>query len=142
VSARRTPPVDAPFRLPGATRRDAAVEAWFAGEPRELRSLARTWFEAMRGAGDDVREILHDGAPTACVGDVAFGYVAAFRAHVNVGFFAGAWLPDPHALLVGSGRRMRHVKLVPGQPPESRALAALIEAACNEARTRAAQHGS
>jgi hypothetical protein len=38
---------------------------------------------------------MHDGCPTACVGDAAFGYVAAFRDHVNVGFFFGALLQDP-----------------------------------------------
>ena len=52
----------------------------------------------MRGCGDDVREHLHDGHPTACIGDAAFAYVNAFRAHVNVGFFLGAILPDPRTM--------------------------------------------
>ena len=53
----------------------------------ELGSITRRWFEIMRECGDDVREVLHDGHPTACVGDAAFGYVNAFTVHVNVGFF-------------------------------------------------------
>ncbi|MEI9965905.1 MAG: DUF1801 domain-containing protein [Caulobacteraceae bacterium] len=53
---------------------------------------------------------MHDGHPTACVGDAAFAYVDAFRAHVNVGFFHGAALDDPAGLLEGTGKRMRHVK--------------------------------
>ena len=32
-----------------------------------------------------MRELLHDGHPTACIGDAAFAYINAFRAHVNVG---------------------------------------------------------
>jgi fatty-acyl-CoA synthase len=35
---------------------------------------------------------MHDGCPTACVGDAAFGYVGVFGAHANVGFFYGAEL--------------------------------------------------
>ena len=52
----------------------------------DLGVIARHWFEFMRACGDDVRELLHDGHPTACVGDAAFAYVNAFKAHVNVGF--------------------------------------------------------
>src|SRR5438445_11598928 len=67
----------------------------------------------MRDCGDDVRELLHDGHPTACVGDAAFAYVNAFKAHVNVGFFRGAEIADPEGLLEGTGKFMRHVKLRP-----------------------------
>ena len=49
--------------------------------PDELGAIARRWFEAMRECGDDVRELLHDGHPTACAGDAAFAYINAFKAH-------------------------------------------------------------
>jgi hypothetical protein len=83
----------------------------------------------MRQCGSDVREVLHDGQPTACVGDAAFGYVDAFTVHVNVGFFPGAQLEDPAGLLEGTGKYMRHVKLRPGTEVDREALAALIQAA-------------
>ena len=83
----------------------------------------------MRQCGDDVRELIHDGHPTACVGDAAFGYVNIFTAHVNVGFFLGAQLQDPAGLLEGTGKRMRHVKLKPGRDLDTTALTALIDAA-------------
>ena len=60
-------------------------------------------------------ELFHDGCPVACLGDVPFGYVNVFTAHVNVGFFQGAALPDPAGMLQGSGKFMRHVKLRPGK---------------------------
>ncbi|OYU34245.1 DUF1801 domain-containing protein [Novosphingobium sp. PASSN1] len=116
------------FRLPWARPHDPAVVAWFAADSDGLRLLARPWFDRMRGAGDDVLECLHDGAPTACVGDAAFAYVAAFSRHVNIGFFHGAALPDPAGLLVGNGKRMRHVKLHWGEAVDEAALAALIAA--------------
>ncbi len=125
------------FRLPGALRRDPAVEAWFAGD-NPLKALARPWFDRMRACGADVREILHDGCPTACAGDAAFGYVAAFTAHVNVGFFHGADLADPTGLLEGSGKRMRHVKLHGGHAADAAALEALIAAAYRDVRARLA----
>ena len=87
------------LRFTGAAKRDPAIEAWLNQQPEELGELARHWFEVMRERGDDVRELLHDGHPTACVGDAAFGYVNAFTAHVNVGLFRGAELEDPARLL-------------------------------------------
>lgn len=133
-----TPPADALFRLPSAVIHDPAVEAWFAAaEP--LRALAQPWFEAMRGCGPDVTETMHDHAPTACVGDAAFAYVAAFTAHATIGFFHGAALPDPAHLLQGSGVRMRHVKLRWGEPVDEAALHALIASAYADAKRRLAQ---
>ena len=42
----------------------------------ELGSIAREWFQVMRESGDDVRELMHDGCPVACVEDAPFGYAA------------------------------------------------------------------
>jgi hypothetical protein len=117
------------FRLSGGVKRDSAVDAWFADGPDELRSIARKWFVQMRQCGNDVRELMHDGCPVACVKDLPFGYVNAFKNHVNVGFFRGAVLADPTGLLEGSGKRMRHVKLKPGHDIEAAALSDLIDAA-------------
>jgi hypothetical protein len=96
------------------------------------------WFEAMRHCGDDVREVLHDGQPTACVGGAAFAYVDAFTSHVNVGFFQGAELPDPQGLLEGAGKFMRHVKLRPGEEVDVAALSVLIDAAYADVKARLA----
>ena len=124
------------IRFPGAVRRDASVDAWFSASEHEMRRFAKPWFEQMRGCGADVRELLNDGHPIACVGDAAFGYVDAFRAHVNVGFFFGAALDDPAGLLQGTGKRMRHVKLYWGRPVNEIALGALIKAAYRDMRLR------
>jgi len=128
--------------FPGAVARDPAVDAWFDGRRPELGEIAREWFLRMRGCGPDVRELLHDGHPTACVGDAAFAYTNAFTNHVNVGFFRGATLPDPAGLLVGDGKYMRHVKLRPDSVVDASSLEALITAAYLDMRTRlGAGHG-
>jgi len=130
--------MDALFRLPTAVKRDPAVEAWFDDRQTDLGALARRWFVRLRDSGADVRELIHDGHPTACVDDAAFAYVGAFTRHVNVGFFRGAELPDPAGLLVGTGKRMRHVKLQPGQAIDEAALDALIRSAHADMRARLA----
>lgn len=124
------------LRFDGAVERDPAIETWFNEHSGALGDIARTWFEAMRECGDEVRELLHDGCPVACLGDVPFGYVNVFTSHVNVGFFRGAALPDPAHLLQGAGKYMRHVKLRAGEQTHSTALSNLIDAAFCDIKTR------
>jgi hypothetical protein len=128
------------LRFNGAVERDPAIEAWMTDHSGELGAIARHWFEAMRNCGDEVREVLHDGCPVACLGDAPFGYVNVFTSHVNVGFFLGAALPDPAHLLQGAGKRMRHVKLRPGVALNAAALERLILAAFSDIKARV-EHG-
>ncbi len=124
------------LRFHGGVARDPAIDAWLRERPGELGAIAREWFEAMRACGDEVRELLHDGCPVACLGDAPFGYVNVFTAHVNVGFFHGASLRDPAGLLEGAGKSMRHVKLRPGKAVNAAALHRLIEAAYADIQAR------
>ena len=124
------------FRLPGGARRDPAIDAWIEERRGDLGSIAKEWFHAIRARGDDVRELMHDGCPVACVDDAPFAYVNAFTAHVNVGFFHGATLPDPAGLLEGSGKFMRHVKLTPGVASNSAGLSRLIDDAYSDIKAR------
>ncbi|HEX3943873.1 MAG TPA: DUF1801 domain-containing protein [Rhizomicrobium sp.] len=130
-----TDPMDDLLRYNGAVLRDPRIEAWFSvTDPHRL--MTRTWFERLRGCGQDVRELLHDGCPVACVGDAPFGYVNAFKAHASVGFYYGAALADPAGLLEGAGKRMRHMKLRPGVPLNAAALSTLIATAYADIRQR------
>jgi len=124
------------LRFDGAVERDPAVDAWLTERSGELDPIARRWFELMRKCGDDVRELVHDGGPVACVGDAPFAYVNAFTSHVNVGFSYGAELPDPAGLLEGGGKRMRHVKLTPGAAVNAPALTRLIDNAYSDIKAR------
>lgn len=124
------------FRVSGSVKRDPAVDIWLNDDLVELRSIARKWFVQMRQCGDDVRELMHDGCPVACVEDAPFAYVNTFKRHVNVGFFYGAMLEDPAGMLEGSGKRMRHVKLKPGSEPAAEDLRDLIHAAYLDIRVR------
>src|ERR1700749_2624395 len=124
------------LRFNGAMERDPAIDAWLKERAGDLGSIAQRWFEVMRECGDEVRELVHDGCPVACLGDVPFGYVNVFTLHVNVGFFQGASLRDPAGLLQGAGKFMRHVKLRPGTVVNDAALSRLIERAYADIKAR------
>lgn len=124
------------LRFDGAVERDPAIDAWMREHAGELGTIARHWFQVMRKCGDEVLELLHDGCPVVCLGDVPFAYVNAFTSHVNVGFFQGAGLPDPGRLLQGTGKFMRHVKLKPGMAANEAALSRLIDAAYADIKER------
>ncbi len=124
------------LRFNGAVERDPAIDAWMIKHAGELGAIAHGWFEAMRKCGDEVRELLHDGCPVACLGDAPFAYVNVFTSHVNVGFFHGASLSDPAGLLQGTGKFMRHVKLRPGTATNAAALSRLIVTAYADIKVR------
>ena len=115
--------MDKLFRLSLGMRRDPTVEAWLAKQPGALGDIARTWFSRIRASGLDVLEMMHDGCPVA-------------KAHANVGFFLGADLQDPAHLLAGTGKRMRHVKVTPGEPLDTKALSALVQNAYDDVKAR------
>lgn len=123
------------LRFPSAVKHDPAIDTWLREQNDDLRPLLVKWFGRMRSCGDDVRELMHDGRPTACVEDAAFAYVGAFKVHIDVGFFFGAMLNDPTGLQEGTGKRGRHVKLMPGREIDT-ALALLVDAAYADMRAR------
>jgi hypothetical protein len=124
------------MRFPSAVRHERAIDAWLRAQRDELRPFVETWFARLRACGPDVRELMHDGCPTACVGDAAFAYVGAYTHHVNLGFFFGALLDDPAHLLQGTGKRGRHVKLGPGRQVDAAALAGLVDTAYRDIQAR------
>ena len=124
------------LRFNGAMQRDPAIDAWMKYHQGELGTIAHAWFEVIRTSGDEVLELLHDGCPVACLGDVPFAYVDVFTSHVNVGFFQGATLPDPARMLQGTGKFMRHVKLRPGTTTDAASLSKLIEIAYLDIKAR------
>jgi hypothetical protein len=128
--------MDNVMRFPSAVKQDPAIDSWLRAQRDDLRPLVERWFLRMRQCGSDVRELMHDGCPTACIGDAAFGYVGAYKDHVNAGFFFGALLSDPARLLEGTGKRGRHVKLWPGRDLDSTALAQLIDTAYVDMKAR------
>lgn len=61
-----------------------------------------------------------------------FCYVGAHRKHVNIGFNYGVDLPDPENLLLGEGKKFRHIKIFDIPSMQQPALRTLIESAVKE----------
>ena len=72
----------------------------------------------------------------------AFAHVAAYSSHVNLGFNQGAALPDPAARLRGTGKVIRHVRLVTAADLSDSAVHALLSAAVARAALPAADNGA
>ena len=82
----------------------------------EVRSLALGLRELVLTEAPDAEEILYSVYAEVIVFQIpgrkrgAFCNVAAYANHVNLVFYFGAGLPDPHELLRGAGRQMRHIR--------------------------------
>ena len=61
------------------------------------------------------------------LGDAPKVYIHAEPDHVQFGFYAGSALKDPEGLLVGSGKHVRHVKVLTTKGIPREALVALLE---------------
>jgi len=107
-------------------------------------SISKLFLETRRvilGAAPDASELTYNAynavsAAYSFTGRLkeAFCHVAAYPAHVNLGFNRGAELHDPPRVLVGSGARIRHIRISSPSDLRSRALNALLRAAVAQGR--------
>ena len=65
-----------------------------------------------------------------------YAYIGVQKAHVNLGFYYGAILPDADGLLEGTGKKLRHLKIRSMDVAESTAVKGLLKAAIAERRER------
>lgn len=103
----------------------------------------------VRGVAEILREVILADMPDAVEvpreGDraVSYGvgerkmseshcYLQPQRDRVNLGFWHGTSLPDPDALLEGTGKALRHVKVRDEETARAGVVAALIAAARKE----------
>ena len=108
-----------------------------AGPLRPVVSALRELvFDVHADACEVVR--LGDRAATYGVGPRkmidGYAYILPHAAWVNLGFYKGADLPDPEALLDGAGARMRHVKVHSVDDARRPAVRALVADAYAERR--------
>jgi hypothetical protein len=90
--------------------RPTPVDRWFDALNSPMAPVARSVRAFVRSTAPSLTESLKWGQP--CFSNEAkVVYVAAFREHVNLGFYRGAELADPERLLEGTGKGLRHVKV-------------------------------
>lgn len=128
--------MDAILRFYGKDIEATDFDLWLEQKAEELRPIASKWLEIIKNVGPEVEAIFHDNYPICCIDDAPFAYINVYTAHVNVGFFYGAYLPDPSGILEGTGKHMRHVKLRPDSKPNEKAISTLIIAAYKDIKIR------
>ena len=68
-----------------------------------------------------------------------YAFIAVQDGYVNLGFYRGAWLPDPSELLEGTGKALRHVKIRDLASARHPVVASLLRAAIADLRRQATQ---
>jgi len=118
------------------------VQAWLENLPAAKKLTVETLRRLIESAAPEAHEIIYHDAlgygPTDSGFDRIF-YVTVFETHVNLGFFFGGFLPDPEVLLVGSGKRMRHIKIRSLQECENPAISSLLAQAWADGLPRVEQ---
>ena len=93
----------------------------------EVRDLALRLRALMREAAPEGEERVHrDWGNIGYYHNGQFCYIAPQRSWVNLGFYQGVDLPDPHGLLEGTGKRLRHVKVRNAEEIPTAALKQLV----------------
>jgi hypothetical protein len=63
-----------------------------------------------------------------------YAYIAPQSKHVNLGFYRGATLKDPAALLEGAGKNLRHIKIRSLSEVSKKEIGDLLKASLAERR--------
>lgn len=90
------------------------IEQYLSTLPEEqmqiCRELHKKVLKNMSGAHSMIYHNALGYATSASASDRVV-YIAPQSAWVNLGFFFGSDIPDPEQLLIGQGKRMRHIKI-------------------------------
>ena len=105
-----------------------SVRAWLENLPAEKKPIIERLRILIEAVAPETHEIIyHDalwyGHPDS---DYPIFYITVFKAHMNLGFFYGGFVPDPERVLVGSGKRMRHIPIRSVQECENPAIPSLL----------------
>ena len=120
-----------------------SVQDWLAHLAPEIRAITKQLRAVARKNMPKAKELIYHDAIGYSVNDSPANricYIAPQRkGYVNLGFFFGSGLPDPDKLLIGEGKRLRHVKVWSVAEAKNPALGELITATGKEAPERIAQ---
>ena len=110
------------------------IEEFFAGYPPDVRDISLTLRDMVLGAMPDAIERLfasqnHVSYLVTPPARDSIVYICPMQEYVRLGFYYGGNLPDPGGMLVGTGKRLRHVKVYTLQEANNPALTRLVEAA-------------
>ncbi len=103
-----------------------------------VQPIARRLREIIVAVDQDFVEVVRLGDRAATYGlgpkkmSEGYAYILPHSKWVNLGFYRGAFLPDPAGLVEGAGAKMRHIKVRSVEAAERPAVRRLIEEALSE----------
>ena len=117
--------------------KNPSVQDWLANLAPEIRAITKQLRAVARKNMPKADEFISQDVLRYSIKDSPSDqicYIAPQRkGYVNFGFFFGSGIPDPEKLLVGEGKRLRHVKVWSIAEAKNPALAKLIAATWKEA---------
>ncbi len=102
--------------------------------PTSIQVVAQQLRRIIKTEIPDAHESIYHGVLFYSLSESLFDrivYLAMEKNYVRLGFNFGDYLPDPGHLLMGEGKRMRHVKIYTTQDAEQPAIRLLVKAAWN-----------
>lgn len=119
-----------------------SVRAWLENLPTEKKPTVEALRRLIGSIAPEAHEIVYHDALGYGPTDSGFDrilYIMVFETYLNLGFFFGGFLLDPEGLLVGSGKRMRHIKIRSLQQCENPAISSLLAQAWADGLQRVEQ---
>lgn len=111
------------------------VDDWFGALNDNQAPILRDLRRIILNTDQRIVEELKWGQPCYSLGSL-FCYLQKAKRHVTLGFQAGTRLSDPHGLLQGDGKDMRHVKIFLGETLDKTQMTELIAKAVSYALKR------
>jgi hypothetical protein len=99
----------------------SSLEDWKGEIVGELRAI-------ILGVSPEVKESIKWAQPVY-ESNGPFSYIKAFKNSVNFGFWRGVDLKDPKGTLVGSGEKMRHIKITKSDDIDPKAFGDFVRQA-------------
>lgn len=107
----------------------ATFDLYLADQPPKNRTVIRALRKFVARVAPALTESVKWGNGCWLAGKAPVAYVYSAPDHVQFGFFRGASLADPRALLQGKGEYVRHIKLRTAKDLDEKAFAALLRQA-------------
>ncbi len=108
------------------------VKEFLSNYPEEIRAIIGELRKMARSAMHGAHEFLYYDAINYSLNDSPLGricYISPMEKHVTLGFLFGARLEDQHHMLLGSGKRSRHITIKTLDEAKNPTLKELVKAA-------------
>ncbi len=107
----------------------ATFDLYLAGQSPKNRTLIRALRKFVNRVAPKLQESVKWGNGCWVKGKDPVAYVYSAPTYVQLGFFRGSLLEDPHGLLEGKGRYVRHIQVRKLGDIDEKAFGALLRQA-------------